>query len=168
MVKRDPQYRGVAEKIFVQLVSRFVGDATMQDFIKQHCVEAVSELDQVDYQIRTQTNTIPDMLLKSHSILSGGGAAGTAEKSQNTDNFEMQVHLHYLYKHLLLLARGGFLPAPEQSVAPSTGVSDLRFLGPHIIEAIQAKLREPPQDWQSPTLLSLLKKLQATEPTVGP
>lgn len=69
MIKRDPQYRGVAEKIFLKLIGRFATEEIMHTFMKKHCDDSVEELAAVDMLIRTKTNKVPDMLLKSHELL---------------------------------------------------------------------------------------------------
>lgn len=71
MVKRDPQYRGVAEKIFLKLIGKFSSEDIMHNFLKKHCEEAIGELAIVDNLIRMGTTTSkPDMLMKSNALLS--------------------------------------------------------------------------------------------------
>ena len=48
MVKRDCAYRGVAEKIFFKLMSKFSTDDRMHEFLKSHAGDALGELATVD------------------------------------------------------------------------------------------------------------------------
>ena len=48
MLKRDPQYRGVAEKIFFKLMGQFSQAESIQVMRKTHTNQAIAELALVD------------------------------------------------------------------------------------------------------------------------
>ena len=52
MVKRDPQYRGVAEKIFFKLMGNFPQEEKMQVFMQEHANQAINELASVDHMLK--------------------------------------------------------------------------------------------------------------------
>ena len=97
MLRRDPSYRTVAEKIFFKLVSKFPNDDSMRNLLIAHSDEAIGELAIVDNLIKTEG------LNKGQNIYSPRSGK---ETEVNEESFEMQLQLHYLFKHLLILARG--------------------------------------------------------------
>lgn len=104
----------------------------MHNFLKKHCDEAIGELAIVDNLIRMGTTTSPDMLMKSNALLSQ-----SEKHSSNSDNFEMQLNLHYLFKHLLLLARGkAHLPENPDTTTEAAAESQFRFIRLQIINTI--------------------------------
>ena len=48
MVTRESKYRGVADKIFFKLISRFANDSQMKNFLKKHTEQTLKQLDEVD------------------------------------------------------------------------------------------------------------------------
>ena len=56
MLKRDPQYRTVADKIFFKLIGKFPNEDSTHTFIQSHSDEAINELNIVDHLIKNQRN----------------------------------------------------------------------------------------------------------------
>jgi len=76
MVRRDPAFRGVAEKIFFKLVSKFPNDDQMRLLLQNHASECISELAIVD--------NLKKKPFKADSLMSP-----RSSNVDNTDNFEM-------------------------------------------------------------------------------
>ena len=104
MLRSDSQYRGVAQKIFFRLISKFSDEDTTKQLMQEHAEKSVNGLAQVDSTIRQLNDKNNKNANKSFNMLLS--PVSTKTSIGQSDQFEMKLLLHYLFKHLLLLGRG--------------------------------------------------------------
>ena len=88
-------------------MSKFPNEDLTQKFLQEHADQSISELSTTDQMVRKLNDKNgKNKRNKSQNMLSPLALSPKAPSDHTSDSFELQLHLHYLFKHLLLLGRG--------------------------------------------------------------